>query len=114
MPTESEDLEAPAVDPKAESVLPPIHRAEVKEGVDARCAESGGATLLIARDPSRIADLYGIPDALGPWEGQLANGGENIRIVDVLRNPDDQLDKQMFDTEVRGKTDRVVYRFRRP
>ena len=49
MPTESEDLEAPTVDPSAQGVLPPpINRAEVKEGVDARCAESSGATLLIA------------------------------------------------------------------
>ena len=49
MPTESEDLEAPTVDPSAQGALPPpIYRAEVKEGVDARCAESSGATLLIA------------------------------------------------------------------
>ena len=49
MPTESEDLEAPTVDPNAQGGLPPpIYHAEVKEGVDARCAESSGATLLIA------------------------------------------------------------------
>ena len=30
------------------SVLPPMHRPEVADGVDARCAESSGATLLIA------------------------------------------------------------------
>ena len=28
------------------SVLPPMHRPEVADGVDARCAESSGATLL--------------------------------------------------------------------
>jgi len=30
------------------AVLPPMHRPEVADGVDARCAESSGATLLIA------------------------------------------------------------------
>jgi predicted methyltransferase len=34
--------------------------------------------------------------------------------IDVLRNPGDDLTKPMYAPEVRGKTDRVVYRFRRP
>lgn len=34
--------------------------------------------------------------------------------LDVLRNPGDDLTKPMYDPEVRGKTDRVVYRFRKP
>ncbi len=32
---------------------------------------------------------------------------------DMLRNPDDDLSKPMYDPQVRGKTDRVVFRFRR-
>ncbi|MGI9264009.1 MAG: class I SAM-dependent methyltransferase [Gammaproteobacteria bacterium] len=34
--------------------------------------------------------------------------------IDVLRNPGDDLAKPMYAPEVRGKTDRVVYRFHRP
>jgi len=59
MPLQVEDLEAPAAGamPRAAgaaalraagAVLPPIDRPEVAEGVDARCADSNGATLLIA------------------------------------------------------------------
>ena len=33
---------------------------------------------------------------------------------DMLRNPQDDYAKPMFDPTVRGKTDRFVYRFRRP
>lgn len=33
---------------------------------------------------------------------------------DILRNPQDDYAKPMFDPAVRGKTDRFVYRFRRP
>ena len=33
---------------------------------------------------------------------------------DVLRNPEDDHTKQVFDESIRGKTDRFVYRFRRP
>lgn len=34
--------------------------------------------------------------------------------IDVLRNSDDDLIKPMFDPEIKGKTDRVVYRFHKP
>ena len=34
--------------------------------------------------------------------------------IGVLRNSDDDLSKPMFDPEVKGKTDRVVYRFHKP
>ena len=34
--------------------------------------------------------------------------------LDVLRNPGDDRTKAMFDPAVRGKTDRFVYRFRKP
>ncbi len=33
---------------------------------------------------------------------------------DVLRNPADPHDKLVFDPSIRGKTDQVAYRFRRP
>lgn len=33
---------------------------------------------------------------------------------DVLRNPDDDTSKPMFDPAIRGKTDRIVYRFKKP
>ncbi len=33
---------------------------------------------------------------------------------DLLRNPEDDLDKPMWAEGIRGKTDRVVYRFRKP
>jgi predicted methyltransferase len=33
---------------------------------------------------------------------------------DLLRNPADDHSKNVFDPSIRGKTDRVVYRFRRP
>jgi len=34
--------------------------------------------------------------------------------IDVLRNPDDDHSKPMYAEGVRGKTDRVVYRFHKP
>ena len=33
---------------------------------------------------------------------------------DILRNPQDDHSKNVFDPSIRGHTDRVVYRFRRP
>jgi predicted methyltransferase len=33
---------------------------------------------------------------------------------DMLRNPQDDRSKNVFDPSIRGHTDRVVYRFRRP
>jgi predicted methyltransferase len=33
---------------------------------------------------------------------------------DILRNPDDDYEKTVFDPELRGKTDRFVMRFRKP
>jgi predicted methyltransferase len=52
-------------------------------------------------DPERIkADLA---DSCFEFEGE----------INVLRNPADDYGKPMFDPAVRGRTDRVVYRFRR-
>ena len=52
-------------------------------------------------DPARIkADLE---DSCFVFEGE----------IDVLRNPSDGLDKPVTDPAIRGRTDRVVYKFRR-
>lgn len=40
--------------------------------------------LVVAADPEAFQNKYpGVP-AAGPWEGRLSNGGETIRLVDVL------------------------------
>ncbi len=52
-------------------------------------------------DPARIkADLA---DSCFEYEGE----------INVLRNPADDYDKPVFDPAVRGRTDRVVFKFRR-
>jgi len=52
-------------------------------------------------DPDRIkADLS---DSCFKFEGE----------IDVLRNPQDDLSKPMYAEGIRGRTDRVVYKFRR-
>ncbi|MGH8034461.1 MAG: methyltransferase domain-containing protein, partial [Lysobacterales bacterium] len=52
-------------------------------------------------DPARIkADLA---DSCFGFEGE----------INVLRNPEDDLNKPMSDPAIRGRTDRVVYKFRR-
>lgn len=43
-----------------------------------------------------------------------AAGFELVDESDVLRNPDDDLDKNVFDESVRGHTDRFVLRFKKP
>ena len=42
------------------------------------------------------------------------NGFDPDGQSDILRNPDDDYEKAVFDPEVRGKTDRFVMRFRKP
>ncbi|HEY0165271.1 MAG TPA: methyltransferase, partial [Sphingomicrobium sp.] len=41
-------------------------------------------------------------------------GFELAGVRNFLRNPDDDYTLVVFDPKVRGKTDRVVYRFRKP
>lgn len=68
-----------------------------RAGADAR--ESGQNLHRV--DPARIqADLA---DSCFEYEAE----------TNVLRNPSDDYDKPVFDPSVRGKTDRVVYKFRR-
>lgn len=81
---------------KPGAVLGVVDHAAVA-GSDAR--ESGQNLHRI--DPARIkADLA---DSCFEFEAEF----------NVLRNPSDDLSKPMFDPAVRGKTDRVVYKFRR-
>jgi len=43
-----------------------------------------------------------------------AAGFEFAGESDVLHNPEDDLSKNVFDAEIRGKTHRFVMRFRKP
>lgn len=53
-------------------------------------------------------------DAATVIEGVTAAGFELVSESDVLANPDDDLTKSVFDSSVRGRTDRFIYKFRRP
>ena len=44
----------------------------------------------------------------------LAAGFEWVGETDLLRNPEDDRTKSVFDPGLRGKTDRFVYHFRKP
>ena len=50
-----------------------------------------GAYLVLAADPQTIEDRYGLAGALGWSRGVLANGGENLRLVDRLGNLVDEV-----------------------
>ncbi|MEM7230769.1 MAG: lamin tail domain-containing protein [Planctomycetota bacterium] len=52
---------------------------------------AGGAYLVLAQDPELLSKHYGFESALGPWEGQLADGGENIRLLDRNGNMVDEV-----------------------
>ncbi len=47
--------------------------------------------LVIAKNPSRIAEVYGLADVLGPYTGVLANGGERLRLKDTNNNIADEV-----------------------
>ena len=47
--------------------------------------------LVVAQDPTLIRELYGLRQVLGPWEGSLANRGENVRLVDAVDNLVDEV-----------------------
>jgi hypothetical protein len=56
-----------------------------------------GGYLVVAADPTRLADETGFADALGPYEGRLAGGGERIdlrsnggRLIDTVEYGDDE------------------------
>jgi predicted methyltransferase len=80
----------------------------------------GGAILVIdhvgaaGSEPRALADkLHRIDPAV--IKADFARAGFRFDgESDVLRNPADDHSKSVFDPAIRGKTDRVVYRFRKP
>jgi hypothetical protein len=56
---------------------------------------ASGNYLVLAQEPEVLDEHYNIEDgfagALGPYEGELANGGENVRLVDQLGNLVDEV-----------------------
>jgi len=50
-----------------------------------------GAYLVIAKDPERIEQVYGLSGVLGPYLGVLANKGENLRLRDANNNTVDEV-----------------------
>ncbi|MBN1417936.1 MAG: lamin tail domain-containing protein, partial [Planctomycetes bacterium] len=46
---------------------------------------------VIARDPQRLRDEYGIDDVLGPYSGRLDDDGERIELTDAIGNPADEV-----------------------
>ncbi|MEX2186946.1 MAG: lamin tail domain-containing protein [Pirellulales bacterium] len=50
----------------------------------------GGSYLVVAANPTGLANSGGFATALGPYEGNLANGGERIRL---LNNSDREMDE---------------------
>jgi hypothetical protein len=52
---------------------------------------SPGGYVVVAEDPGLLAENYGLRDALGPFQGALANSGERVRLVDALGNLVDEV-----------------------
>lgn len=63
--------------------------------------------------PSTGTSLHRIDPALLRSEIEAA-GFKFVGESDALRNPDDTREKPMFDEVVRGRTDRIIYKFRKP
>lgn len=105
---ESEQYKFPRMDPAV--FLAKVHAATRPGGIVGvvdHVAEPGG-------DTRGVADkLHRIDPAVIRADFERAGfvfDGES----DLLRNPGDDRSKLVFDPAVRGKTDRVVYRFRKP
>ncbi|MDC0935856.1 lamin tail domain-containing protein, partial [Pirellulales bacterium] len=68
----------------------------IRGGVDFDFVEGtivpGGGHLVVAADPAALAAATGFVDALGPFIGQLSNGGENLELVDRNGRVMDELD----------------------
>lgn len=52
---------------------------------------AAGDYLVVAQDPAALSAAHGLAAVLGPWEGNLANSGEAIRLVDALGNTVDEV-----------------------
>lgn len=50
-----------------------------------------GGYLVVAQDPELLRETHGLEGALGPYEGQLADEGETIRLLDARGNPVDEV-----------------------
>jgi predicted methyltransferase len=79
-----------------------------------------GATLLIVDHQARPGSGKDDTQALHRIEASYAeadfraHGLQLVRTLDVLRNPDDDHSKNVFDPAIRGKTDRFVQLYRKP
>src|SRR5690606_5723175 len=49
-----------------------------------------GGYLVVAEDPDLFFEIYGF-EPLGPYDGQLSNDGEAVRLVDAIGNPVDHV-----------------------
>jgi predicted methyltransferase len=95
---------------KPEELLAKLHAALKPGGVvvvQDHVAKAGG-------DPAKDADkLHRIDPALVRRDFEKA-GFQFDGSSDVLKHPDDDHSKLVFDESIRGKTDQFVYRFRKP
>jgi predicted methyltransferase len=79
-----------------------------------------GATLLIVDHQARPGSGKEDTQALHRIEASYAeadfraHGLQLVRTLDLLRNPDDDHSKNVFDPAIRGKTDRFVQLYRKP
>jgi predicted methyltransferase len=105
---QSEKYKFPRLDPDA--VLAEVFAATKPGGIVGvvdHVAAAGGDTRAV------VDQLHRIDPAVIRADFERAGfvlDGES----DLLRNPEDDLAKMVFDPAVRGKTDRVVYRFKKP
>ena len=79
----------------------------------------GGTYLIVdhaAEAGSGIRDVGTLHriDPASVMEGVLAAGFELDAESDILANPDDDKSVGVFDASIRGKTDRFIYKFRKP
>jgi hypothetical protein len=50
-----------------------------------------GGYLIVAAEPTLLAEQYPGITILGPWDGSLSNSNERIRLLDARRNPADEV-----------------------